>query len=91
MLEMAFFHLNQERCDAWSVEYNKRAHKALEACGFKKTGVPRETSFVNGKRWNSYYFDIMKKEYLEMREELLKKTLGEKLDEYLKKHCPLAP
>jgi RimJ/RimL family protein N-acetyltransferase len=89
MLEMAFFHLNLERGEAWSVEYNTRAHKALEACGFKKSGVLRETSFVNGKRWNSYYFDILKKEYLELRMELLKKTLGEKLDEYLKKHCAL--
>jgi RimJ/RimL family protein N-acetyltransferase len=91
MLEMAFFHLNMERCEAWSVEYNTRAHKALEACGFKKSGVLRETSFVNDKRWNTYYFDILRAEYLVQRMGLLKNTLGEKLDEYLKKHCPLVP
>jgi RimJ/RimL family protein N-acetyltransferase len=91
MLEMAFFHLNMERCEAWSVEYNTRAHKALEACGFKKSGVLRETSFVNDKRWNTYYFDILRAEYLVQRMELLKNTLGKKLDEYLKKHCPLVP
>lgn len=91
LLEMAFFHLNQERCNAWSVEYNKRAHKTLEACGFKKVGEIRQTSYINGKRWNSYVFDIMKDEYLAIRKELLQKTLGDKLDEYLKKHCPLAP
>jgi RimJ/RimL family protein N-acetyltransferase len=89
MLEMAFFHLNMERAEAWSVEYNTRAHKTLEACGFKRVGVLRETSFVNNKRWNSYVFDLLRDEYLALREELLKKTLGEKLDEYLKKHTPL--
>jgi RimJ/RimL family protein N-acetyltransferase len=91
MLEMSFFHLNMERCDAWSVEFNTRAHRALEACGFKKVGVMRETSFVNNKRWNSYVFDILRQEYLDIRERLLKETLGEKLNEYLKRHCALAP
>lgn len=91
LLEMAFFHLNLERCEAWSVEYNIRAHKAIEACGFQRNGVLRETSWVNGKRWNSYYFDILRQEYLAKRTELLKKTLGEKFDEYLKRHCPLVP
>lgn len=91
MLEMSFFHLNMERCEAWSVEYNTRAHRTLEACGFKKVGVMRETSFVNNKRWNSYLFDILRQEYLDIRERLLKETLGEKLDEYLKRHCQLMP
>ncbi|MGQ9565517.1 MAG: GNAT family N-acetyltransferase [Candidatus Bathyarchaeales archaeon] len=90
MLEMAFFHLNMERCEAWSVEFNVRAHKALEACGFKRSGALRETSFVNNKRWNTYYFDILRDEYLAQRMNLLKSTLGEKLDEYLKKHCPIS-
>ena len=91
LLEMAFFHLNQERCDAWSVEYNKRAHKTLMDCGFKKVGELRETSYINGKKWNTYVFDILKQEYLQVRRELLKKTLGDKLEEYVKKHAPLAP
>jgi RimJ/RimL family protein N-acetyltransferase len=91
MLEMSFFHLNMERCDAWSVEYNTRAHRTLQACGFKKVGVMRETSFVNNKKWNSFVFDILRQEYLDIRERLLKETLGERLDEYLKRHCPLAP
>jgi RimJ/RimL family protein N-acetyltransferase len=90
MLEMSFFHLNMERCEAWSVEFNVRAHKTLEACGFKRSGVLRETSFVNNKRWNTYYFDILRDEYLAQRMNLLKSTLGEKFDEYLKKHCPLS-
>ncbi len=36
LLEMAFNQLNAERCQAWSVEFNHRAHSALEACGFRE-------------------------------------------------------
>lgn len=89
LLEMCFIFLNMERCQAGSIEYNTRAHKTLEACGFKK-GVVRNTSLVNGKKWNSLHFDILREEYLSIRENMLRKTLGEKLDEYLKKHCGLA-
>jgi len=89
LLEMCFIFLNMERCQAWSIEYNTRAHKALEACGFKKGGILRQTALVNGKKWNSCHFDILREEYMNIREELLRGTLGEKLDEYLKKHCSL--
>jgi len=84
LLEMCFIFLNMERCEAWSVEYNTRAHKTLETCGFKKGGVMRQTVLVNGKKWNSYHFDMLREEYTNIREDLLGKTLGEKLDKYLK-------
>jgi len=90
LLEMCFIFLNMERCEAWSVEYNTRAHKTLETCGFKKGGVMRQTVLVNGKKWNSYHFDMLREEYINIRQGLLGKTLGEKLDKYLKKHCGLA-
>jgi len=90
LLEMCFIFLNMERCEAWSVEYNTRAHKTLETCGFKKGGVMRQTVLVNGKKWNSYHFDMLREEYANIQEGLLGKTLGEKLDKYLKKHCGLA-
>ena len=90
LLEMCFIFLNMERCEAWSVEYNTRAHKTLETCGFKKGGVMRQTVLVNGKKWNSYHFDTLREEYINIRQGLLGKTLGEKLDKYLKKHCGLA-
>jgi len=90
LLEMCFIFLNMERCEAWSVEYNTRAHKTLETCGFKRGGVMRQTVLVNGKKWNSYHFDMLREEYTNIRQGLLGKTLGEKLDKYLKKHCSLA-
>jgi len=90
LLEMCFIFLNMERCEAWSVEYNTRAHKTLETCGFKRGGVMRQTVLVNGKKWNSYHFDMLREEYTNIRQGLLGKTLGEKLDKYLTKHCSLA-
>ena len=86
LLEMAFNQFNAEQCQTWSVEYNRRAHKSLEACGFKKGGTVRQTVFVNGRRWDSYYFDILRDEYLNIRLDLLKQTLGEKAEEYIRKN-----
>ncbi len=89
LLEMAFNHLNVERCEAWSVEYNQRAHRVLESCGFKKIGASRQAMFVNGRKWDDYQFDILREDYLTIRMDLLKETLGGKLDEYLERHCTI--
>jgi RimJ/RimL family protein N-acetyltransferase len=89
LLEMAFYQLNVERCEASSVEYNQRAHRVLEECGFKRVGVQRQAHFVNGRAWDDFHFDILRDEYLRMRSGLLKQVLGEKLEEYLQKHCTI--
>ncbi len=89
LLEMSFNQLNAERCEAWSVEYNHRAHKALESCGFKKGGAVRKAAFVNGRKWDGFHFDILREEYLKLRDNLLKRTLGDRLEDYLKKHCTI--
>ena len=86
LLEMSFSQLNAERSQAWSVEYNRRAHSALEACGFRKGGAVRQAVFVNGRKWDSYHFDILRDEYLNIRMDLLKQTLGDKAEEYIKKN-----
>jgi RimJ/RimL family protein N-acetyltransferase len=86
---MSFHQLNMDRCEAWSIEYNHRAHRALEGCGFKKTGVARQAAFVNGRTWNGFYFDVLRDEYLKNRQRLLEETLGDKLTVYLKKHCTI--
>jgi RimJ/RimL family protein N-acetyltransferase len=83
ILEMSFMQLNAERCDAGSVEYNTRAHKTLMKCGFKRSGVQRKVRYVNGRKWDHYYFDLLREEYLEKRMELLKDTLKDKLARYL--------
>jgi RimJ/RimL family protein N-acetyltransferase len=88
LLEMSFLHLNLEHCQAWSVEYNKRAHKVLESCGFKKGGAMRNTVYVAGKKWSSFHFDILREEYMSIRMDLLKKVLGDEVDAYLEKTQP---
>jgi RimJ/RimL family protein N-acetyltransferase len=89
LLEMCFIHLNMERCEAWSVDYNTRAHRALEFCGFKKGGIMRNTVYVAGKKWGSFHFDILREEYMDMRMDLLKKMIGEKMEIYLRKTQPV--
>jgi RimJ/RimL family protein N-acetyltransferase len=81
---MAFMQLNVERCDAGSVEYNTRAHKTLMACEFKKSGIQRKIHNVNGRKWDHFYFDLLREEYLHARVELLKQVLDTKLEQYLK-------
>jgi RimJ/RimL family protein N-acetyltransferase len=88
LLEMSFIHLGLEHCQAWSVEYNTRAHKALESCGFKKGGVMRNTVYVAGRKWGSFHFDILREEYMDLRMSLLKKVLGDRVDNYLEKTRP---
>lgn len=89
LLEMAFHQLNVERCEAWSVEFNRRAHKALESCGFKRMGVARQVVFVNGRKWDSFHFDILRDEYQNIRMDLIKRTLGDQFKEYIEKHCTI--
>lgn len=90
LLEIAFNQLNIERCEAWSVEYNRRAHRVLEACGFRKAGVVRHAAFVNGRRWDGVHFDILLDDYMKIRADLLKQTLKGQLDDYTRRHCTIA-
>jgi RimJ/RimL family protein N-acetyltransferase len=83
LLEMAFMQLDANRCDAGTVEYNDRAQKTLKWCGFKQSGAARKVHFVNGRTWDHFYFDLLRKEYLERRMELLRQTLGDGLTRYL--------
>jgi RimJ/RimL family protein N-acetyltransferase len=85
LLEIAFIHLNSERCEAWSVEYNSRAHVVLESCGFKKGGALRQTVFVNGRKWDMFHFDILREEYLAARVALIKEVLGVKSNDYMER------
>lgn len=87
LLEIVFNQLNMDRCEASSVEYTVRAHRALKACGFRKVGVMRQSAFVNGRRWDRVYFDILRDEYRKIRMKLLKKVLRDKFDAYIEKHC----
>ncbi len=85
LLEISFYHLNLEKCNACSLEYNKRAHKVLEDCGFKRYGIERKSVFVLGRKWDWYCFDILREEYIQMRDNLLSKILKDEMNEYLER------
>ncbi len=83
LLEIAFHMSNLERCEACSLEFNKRAHRVLESCGFKMVGRKRKAAYVLGKKWDWYCFDILKEEYMDQREKIIRKILGEHAEDYL--------
>ncbi len=85
LLEISFYFMNLEKCEACSIEYNKRVHKVLEACGFKRYGVERKSVYLMGRKWDWYCFDILREEYMEKREELIRKILKEQAGEYLQR------
>ncbi len=88
LLELSFIFLNLDRCEAGSLEYNRRAHRVLEECGFKFVGRHRKSAYVLGKRWDWYFFDILKEEYLKQREEKIRKILGDFAEDYLSRISP---
>ncbi len=85
LLELVFIQLNLERCEAWSVEYNSRAHTVLEGCGFKKGGALRQAVYVNGRKWDLFHFDLLREEYMAARVALVKEALGVKVTEYMER------
>jgi hypothetical protein len=48
----------------------------------------RNTVYVAGKKWHSFLFDILREEYTMIRIGLLKKTLGEGVESYMKRTQP---
>jgi hypothetical protein len=48
----------------------------------------RNTVYVAGKKWGSFHFDILREEYMDLRMSLLKKVLGDRVDNYLEKTRP---
>lgn len=88
LLEILIFHKNYDRVVAWSASINKRAHKVLEALGFKKSGIARKSGYLFGKRIDWYMFDVLREEYMEKRDEYMDKYLQNK-EEYIREHCRL--
>ncbi len=84
LLEILFYFLGYERVEAWSASYNKRAHKTLEENGLLLEGKLRNSVMVAGKYYDWYIFGILRQEYMERREERLRKILGDYFEDYVK-------
>ncbi|MCA1066189.1 GNAT family protein (plasmid) [Rossellomorea sp. AcN35-11] len=63
ILRFAFEELNLHRVDLRVLEYNKRAIKCYEKCGFIKEGVEREGALIEGKYETDVFMSILDREY----------------------------
>ncbi|KUI62940.1 Spermidine N(1)-acetyltransferase [Cytospora mali] len=66
-LDWAFRQANLHSIHLGSVEYNKRAHKCYQKCGFKFDGRQRQCHWHDRKWYDLYLFSIIEDEWEEMR------------------------
>ena len=65
ILDFGFNYLNLKNVDLALMEFNQRALKCYEKCGFKEIGRRRKCKFINGKYYDSILMDILAEEFTE--------------------------
>ena len=63
ILEYGFKYMNLNNIKLDLMEFNERALKCYEKCGFKEYGRRRKCKFVNGKYYDSISMDILADEF----------------------------
>ena len=63
ILDYGFNYLNLNNVDLALMEFNQRALKCYEKCGFKEIGRRRKSKFINGKYYDSILMDILAEEF----------------------------
>ena len=63
ILEYGFNYLNLHNIKLDLMEFNERALKCYQKCGFKEYGRRRKCKFVNGKYYDSIAMDILVDEF----------------------------
>lgn len=63
ILEYGFRYLNLHSINLHVFDFNKRAQKCYEKCGFKEVGRSREDIFINGKWYDTITMDILEYEF----------------------------
>jgi len=63
LLRFAFQELNLHRVSLEVFDFNKRAIRCYEKCGFRHEGVAREDSFRGGKRQDKILMGILRQEF----------------------------
>ena len=63
ILDFGFNYLNLNNIDLALMEFNKRALKCYEKCGFKEIGRRRKCKFINGRYYDSILMDILSEEF----------------------------
>lgn len=67
ILSYGFEELNLHRVNLGVFEFNKRAIRSYEKCGFKYEGLLREFIFKEDKRWDIWNMGILHSEWQEMQ------------------------
>lgn len=63
ILEYGFRYLNLHSIKLNLMEFNERALKCYQKCGFKEVGRRRECKYVDGKYYDSIMMDILDSEF----------------------------
>lgn len=63
VLDYAFGQLGLHRVDVRVLEYNERAIRCYEKCGFVREGIERESAFVDGQWHNDLNMGVLAHEY----------------------------
>jgi RimJ/RimL family protein N-acetyltransferase len=66
-LQYAFTELCMERVSLGLHEYNPRALRSYEKCGFRMEGRSRQDVMREGKRYDSFWMGILREEWLQMQ------------------------
>lgn len=67
ILDWGFRHANLHSIHLGAVEYNKRAHRCYEKCGFTMDGRRRQCFWHDRKYWDLYFFSILEDEWDALR------------------------
>lgn len=65
ILDFGFNYMNLHNIKLDLMEFNERALKCYQKCGFKEYGRRRNCKFINGKYYDSIEMDILKDEFKE--------------------------
>lgn len=65
ILDYGFNYINLHSINLTVMEFNPRAIRCYEKCGFKEYGRQRKCKFINGKYYDSVCMDILVDEFNE--------------------------
>lgn len=71
VLQFAFDELKLHRVDLRVLQYNKRAIKCYEKCGFIQEGIEREGALIEGKYETDVFMSILDREYITLKEKFV--------------------
>ena len=63
ILEYGFKYLNLQNIKLDLMEFNERALKCYQKCGFKEYGRRRKCKYINGKYYDTISMDILAEEF----------------------------